>query len=511
MSDPLITLSKPRKARMPTGGILPGMSHTEGGISPRRQTEENNVAPSKHLRPLNIHARKPHEIGKRAAPFKIHEGCTEELLLIDGLPSHPMGSSEKIAPSLLSKIVQGTGPSDFDLLSTTMRRIGELERKVQLQEREIQHKDQEIAVLTEKIKKLQKHKTEPSNLGNQTKDLEKKCEELQQRVKEMERFLGDYGLIWVGENNVSKAPELDHRIHDPDFTSSASFKPDFDVILENLRDLNVLGGEGESQIVYRDGGARLKNPEAIPLTLYRNGIIMFRGPFRSYHDPSTQQCLKDIMDGFFPSELQSHFPDGVTFQVTDKRDMVFRERQPWNEFPGHGQTVGSSEEKLLETTDVAGPQLTVEQFLNKLPKTVVRGGQVLDIRKPIRDVLQGSGKDEKPQEILVESPKLFSTEERSQQHVAITTLRIKSESGNDTYKVRMLPTETIGDLRIFLAQYRSTALSSYDIVGRFPHRVYDEDTCTLQELGLIPNASLLLRTKTAEKVKTEQREGPQDN
>ena len=63
---------------------------------------------------------------------------------------------------------------------------------------------------------------------------------------------------------------------------------DFDLILENVRDLNVLAGEGSSQIEHTPGGARLRQPEPLPLTLYQNGIVMFDGPFRPYEDPSTQ-------------------------------------------------------------------------------------------------------------------------------------------------------------------------------------------------------------------------------
>ena len=33
---------------------------------------------------------------------------------------------------------------------------------------------------------------------------------------------------------------------------------------------------------------------------------------RSY---SLQQCMQDIMDGYFPSELQTRYPGGVPFEV----------------------------------------------------------------------------------------------------------------------------------------------------------------------------------------------------
>ncbi|NXU40361.1 UBX11 protein, partial [Drymodes brunneopygia] len=87
---------------------------------------------------------------------------------------------------------------------------------------------------------------------------------------------------------------------------------DFDLIVEHIKDLNSLVGEGISQIEHTPRGARLRWPEPLPLTLYQNGIVMgSTGAFRPYQHPATQQCLQDIMDGYFPSELQQRYPDGV--------------------------------------------------------------------------------------------------------------------------------------------------------------------------------------------------------
>ncbi|NXY91601.1 UBX11 protein, partial [Alcedo cyanopectus] len=85
---------------------------------------------------------------------------------------------------------------------------------------------------------------------------------------------------------------------------------DFDLILEKVKDLNVLAGEGTSHIEHTPRGAQLREPRPLPLTLYQNGIL-FHGAFRPYEDPSTQQCLQDITDGYFPSELQLLYPDGI--------------------------------------------------------------------------------------------------------------------------------------------------------------------------------------------------------
>lgn len=55
---------------------------------------------------------------------------------------------------------------------------------------------------------------------------------------------------------------------------------------------------------------------------------------------------------------------------------------------------------LLDTTDffstcfsvsreLPGPKLTVEQFVNKLPKTVIRNGNIVNIRESIAEQLTG--------------------------------------------------------------------------------------------------------------------------
>lgn len=70
-----------------------------------------------------------------------------------------------------------------------------------------------------------------------------------------------------------------------------SFVPpevDFDRLLASLQDLSELVVEGEAQVTPVPGGAQFRTLEPIPLKLYRNGIMMFDGPFRPFYDPSTQ-------------------------------------------------------------------------------------------------------------------------------------------------------------------------------------------------------------------------------
>lgn len=54
---------------------------------------------------------------------------------------------------------------------------------------------------------------------------------------------------------------------------------------------------------------------ALTLKFYKNGMILQKSQLRPYDDPSTQAFLKDIFDGYFPSELQCDYPNGVPFKV----------------------------------------------------------------------------------------------------------------------------------------------------------------------------------------------------
>lgn len=115
----------------------------------------------------------------------------------------------------------------------------------------------------------------------------------------------------------------------------------FDLVLQRIKELNFLTGEGEAFVQATAGGATLAWKDPVHLRLYSNGVVMFDGPFRSYEEHSAQvccsedfyrklpahswlhlsilrflqQCMQDIMDGYFPSELQHRFPDGVPFEV----------------------------------------------------------------------------------------------------------------------------------------------------------------------------------------------------
>ncbi|XP_048010117.1 UBX domain-containing protein 11 isoform X1 [Megalobrama amblycephala] len=397
--------------------------------------------------------------------------------------------------------------SDFELMSSMMQKIGQLERKVKSQAVDIEHKARRIAVLEEKLNLLQEAKEKSASNENQDEELVQLCLKLQNQVWEMEKFLNDYGMIWVGgyaEHDEQANSQL------PGVTCiRKSFEMNYDLVVQNIQELNIEAGEGESHVTAIPGGAKLTQKSSIPLWLYKNGIVMFSGPFRSYQDPTTQVCMQDLMDGFFPSELQEKFPNGVPFQVHDKRDEEFVVRRPWTEFPGRGQTIDGARRQSVDRSEqtistapkqsqIPGRKLSMEQFLRKLPESVVKAGKVISIRDSVKAHLQGFPDGANSHTATtVETSALGALRERETDFTLsakdVTTLRVKSEDGMETFIMKMYLTETIGDLRHYLDIKRGPGAVPYDIISAFPQRCYSDDTQTLLSCGLTPNAALLLR------------------
>eukprot|EP00066_Takifugu_rubripes_P014642 XP_011603908.1 PREDICTED: UBX domain-containing protein 11 [Takifugu rubripes] len=385
-------------------------------------------------------------------------------------------------------LLKGAPPSNTELLSAMMKRVTLLETMVRSQAKEIKLKDQKIAALERKAPPL--HESDGTDDQSARSSLEKRCEHLQNQVWEMESFLKDYGLIWVGDVGGS----------DPGGGSDAStpsFGVNFDLVLQRIRELNVIAGEGESFVRLTAKGAQLATKESVRLSLYRDGIVLFDGPFRSYQEHSTQQFIRDLMDGYFPSELQSRFPDGTPFEVCDRRNEEFTSRLT---FPGK--------------------KVRAEQFLNRLPKVVIKNGHVIDIRNSLRDTLQGSTKTQTIPSVIINTPALRADERRyytlhTIQYICsfkkinsmetlrrvqptssdLFTLKIKSEDGNCVFILKMCFSETIGHLRRYLDEHRGSGLCGYDIISAYPRRCYSDESQTLGCCGFTGNSALLLRRK----------------
>ncbi|XP_077881799.1 UBX domain-containing protein 11 isoform X12 [Ictidomys tridecemlineatus] len=251
------------------------------------------------------------------------------------MPNDGPGSEEQISvPSCYSNkfaSVSRPGPPYHD--SDMARKMQELEQQVKAQSDEMVSKDQKILALEDLVQRLQQNQGEVS--GQRQEELQTMCTQLQRQVREMERFLNDYGLQWVGE-------------------------------------------------------------------------------------PMDQEDSED-----------------KTVSEEEERDWMTAKKF-WK----------------------PGSRMTAEKFLNRLPKVVIRQGQVIDIRGPIRDTLQNyCPLPARIQETIVETPALVAERERSQKSPntpapPLSMLRIKSENGEQVFLLMMWPNDTIGDVRALLTQAR---------------------------------------------------------
>ncbi|OON13959.1 SEP domain protein, partial [Opisthorchis viverrini] len=287
----------------------------------------------------------------------------------------------------------------------------------------IEEQAKRIKEAENKIAILQAALDVPGTDNNRVEILQNCCERLQRQVFEMEEFLHDYGLVWVGTQtttdltNPSESGPMGLRFGTPEKNNVI-----FDKIVAKIHALNEWVGQDELEVC-RDpkyvNRAYLKERPMIPITLYADGICLYRGPFRPFQEQSTMQFIQDILDGYFPSELQREFPGGVPFSLTDKRTEYFihKDRFGQNGSPrrkdcgslevnetqksskrisddptglskNHGHIQGT-ETKLLEeaglypTFDLE--PLTMDDLLKRLPeKSITKSGQIVNIRQDIQ-------------------------------------------------------------------------------------------------------------------------------
>ncbi|CAB3977295.1 UBX domain-containing 11-like [Paramuricea clavata] len=418
-------------------------------------------------------------------------------------------------------------PSDMELLSSMATRLSQTEQQLRVCTREVIEKDKKIKILEEKVVLLEKAR---GYGAENVKDVETKCRTLQEQVHDMEEFLADYGMIWVGPEpdrddnwgteleNQQRSGTSTHPFWNPESSvSPESFEVNFNLVVKNIEELNVLSGADRTVIARTKGGATLKAPDAIPLTLYANGISMFSGPFRPYSDSTTQRCIQDIMDGYFPSELQDRYPDGVSIKVIDKREVVFRDRRTELLFPGSGQSLDNNKETVgnegnktkihsLESVKETETKVPVEKFLERLPPSVIKNGKIIDIRSGIENTIKaGSSAGFKESQVtVIDTPVIQEIKTRVQSggdrplsvNYNVTTLRIKSEKGDQTYILKLKFTDTIASVRKYINVVRPELHDQYRIKTSFPNMVYDDVTQTLDQAGLVPNATLHILVRT---------------
>ncbi|KZC14139.1 UBX domain-containing protein 11 [Dufourea novaeangliae] len=210
-------------------------------------------------------------------------------------------------------------------------------------EEQLRSKDQEIIRLKRKIKDCEansKNQEAQRKMEQQQRRIQKdhseylyqRCMTLEHRIYDMEKFLADYGLIWVGDTNSPN--------NNPETVPNNFIETCYEQIIASIDQLNLAAGKGEVHVLHNEkgNGASFKTPTCMSLKFYKNGMTVQGGLLRPYDDPTAVAFLRDILEGYFPSELQQAYPHGVPFKVEDRRTQMYF--SDTIDFPGHGYRLG---------------------------------------------------------------------------------------------------------------------------------------------------------------------------
>ena len=241
---------------------------------------------------------------------------------------------------------------------------------------------------------------------------------------------------------------------------------------------------------------------------------------------------KQLLAGYFPSCLRSEYPDGVPVRLVDRSDRTYA--------PDVGRSVGTlgGAHAAHDTYAPEQPQ-TASQFLDRLPKAVVRGGRMVPVRDevaallapkpvararvPVSDPLHTAsqphadhctgarigGQSAQTQPVLAaatcDMSALGSGADETQpgsecRGSAMVTLQVKREDGAQVYILKMRANDSMRSVYAALRKYRDTQVSAaarFELCSAYPACTCGETDETLAELGLAPNATLLMKAFTA--------------
>lgn len=266
-------------------------------------------------------------------------------------------------------------------------------------------------------------------LLEENKDLRDLNADLENQLMEMEKFLADYGLVWVGNEagasndsgEDSKDVQTEKEVfklggndgngkmvitssngdksegkEDVDAVATANMPKGVDYVTfaKKVSELNDIIYSEPALIKkekFNDKQARLMQPseyyDSVPVTLYLDGILVKRGPFRENGSAGYTSFVRDVMEGYFPTDFREEYPDGVILSLKDRH----LERY----IPGGS---GSSKRNGLGGLARGGSNLLgssvsmgKDQLLSRLPvNNVSASGDVREVRGPIEGMLSGA-------------------------------------------------------------------------------------------------------------------------
>ena len=387
------------------------------------------------------------------------------------------------------------GAPDADFTTRLLIRLSDAEQETKSMRRQLVEKMGRVSVLERENRELRQRLEAPEAFADELQTVKDENMDLRAQIADMEQFLRDYGLVWVGnQGNASDAAD-----DGADRRRTAAAGVDFKAFAKKIDDLNAMLAAEPAQVKVDGTSRRARLVHAdemfdcVPVAFYRDGILIRRGPFREKGSDSYDSFVRDVMDGYFPSEFQGEFPDGVMFKLVDRHEVDY-EADAAAAAAGEGGAAG------------AGAAMGKDQFLRRLPKTVVRGGEIVSVRDDIEAMLgpgsssgssnnnnnnggsSSSGAGAKTTTVLRTPAAAAGPGPRPTAAVHVRWL------DGSTVVATMYADDSVGALRAMLVEQCTgpDGAAAFELRAAYPPRALD-DASTMAEAGLCPNGTVHAR------------------
>ncbi|RNF26874.1 uncharacterized protein Tco025E_00836 [Trypanosoma conorhini] len=354
-------------------------------------------------------------------------------------------SREGNYPASLRDRVSGGGG---DLLGAMAQRLKTLEAQQKAYRMELKEKTEKLACAEANYKEEKAKREEAEAMVVELYD---EKQELERLVGDMQKFLADYGLKWVGdraeersknrgansrgyervafakggsspssEPATSQSFELyagDYSNQTPVLSPSptprasgtddaptqkplpvgrrtpsktntaASLPVSIEVLQRNAKILSDHVGCRGVVTNGRQGG--IKEFEVVRIVVYEDGICVNGGPFRPFGWPLCDAVVNDLAEGFYPYEFKQRFPDGFPIEVIDQTSVRCSKGKD-------AKKDDANVKDLRDLQDGGGYQpVSREEFLKRLPATrITTNGRIVPVREAIANIIGRPSKAE---------------------------------------------------------------------------------------------------------------------
>lgn len=431
-----------------------------------------------------------------------------------------------IGSKLVSSNNSSNAKANVDFTSSLIRRLADAEEETKSLRKQVLEKNVRINTIERENAQLRAVADAPTHLVHELEHFKSANNILEKQVDDMEKFLYDYGLQWVG-NKTSSSNEAAEQLHRTGTVDNVSRPIDYSALALKVEELNSVLSSEPSQVKSDSRRGKIVHAgelfESIDVSVYSDGIMIKRGPFRNSHSDSCRSFVRDIMDGFFPSEFRSEYPDGVMFRLIDRHNIPYE---------------GS--------TDQTAGKLTKEELLRDVRKVVLKDGNLVPMRSNIEQLLdKGNSSDSSccVQDKGRPRDSHIALDTNASAYLRIDRDRDRDDFGDDARRVEIFTEITVGgddrptatavavatasvqvrwldgtmllivlfesdcveDIRKEILKHTQSAAYTYRAAARLevdyelrsshPPRVLS-DTMTLKAAGLVPNGTIHARAIT---------------